>query len=160
MKVTLPYPPSANRYWRHGRGRTYVSEEAQEYRQAAKLRALTAGMRPLDGPVVLHVTVFRPQKRGDLSNRIKVLEDALIGVAYADDDQVAEIHALRLEDKANPRVEVRVEPQLGARQPSPADFEPHPRPRPTAHLPGPAGESTGDRLRRLARPASYPRGRR
>jgi hypothetical protein len=29
MTVTLPYPPSANRYWRHNRGIIHLSTEAK-----------------------------------------------------------------------------------------------------------------------------------
>jgi len=44
-----------------------------------------------------------------LDNTLKVLLDALNGCAWVDDSQVVELHALRLEDPADPRVEVRVE---------------------------------------------------
>ena len=43
------------------------------------------------------------------SNRIKVLEDALQGVAFLNDSQVVELTAALAEDKANPRMEVTVE---------------------------------------------------
>ena len=55
---------------------------------------------------------YRGRKAGDTTNRIKLLEDALQGIAYEDDNQVTEVHALRLEDPGNPRVEVRVEPLM------------------------------------------------
>jgi crossover junction endodeoxyribonuclease RusA len=109
VKLTLPYPPSANKYWRSVRGRVLVSREARAYKQGVKLRALTAGVRPIEGPVHLTLAVYRPRRAGDLSNRIKVLEDALCGVAFEDDDQVESIHAMRFDDKENPRVEVSVE---------------------------------------------------
>jgi crossover junction endodeoxyribonuclease RusA len=110
VKVTLPYPPSVNRYLRFSqKGWAYTTKEAKQYKQGAKLRALTQGMRPiLDGEVSLLITVFRPRKTGDLDNHLKVLLDSLNGVAYADDKQVAEIFISRFEDAANPRVEVRV----------------------------------------------------
>lgn len=113
MKLRLPYPPSANRYWRTDRGHLpHLSDEAKAYKKqvAWALVAQLGRAKPLQGDVVLHLVVFRPRKAGDLSNRIKVLEDVLQGYAYEDDSQVVELHALRLDDKANPRVEVRVEP--------------------------------------------------
>lgn len=109
VTVTLPMPPSANDYWRVWRGRAVVSTEARRYKQGAKLRALTQGMRPLDGPVCVSVVVYRKRKAGDLDNSLKVLLDALKGVAYEDDGQVVELHARRCDDPSNPRVEVRVE---------------------------------------------------
>jgi crossover junction endodeoxyribonuclease RusA len=95
---TLPYPPSANRYWRSFGGHVVVSTEAKQYKASAALMARSSGVIPVDGDVVLHLDVYRPRKAGDLSNRIKVLEDALIGVAYIDDAQVVEIHARRFDE--------------------------------------------------------------
>lgn len=110
LKLVLPYPPSTNRYWKVWRGRAVISAEAKAYKQGVRLRALTEGLKkPLSGPVVLSLTIYRPRKAGDLSNRIKVLEDALNGIAFEDDSQVVEIHARREDDKDNPRVVVRVE---------------------------------------------------
>ena len=109
MKLVLPYPPSANVYWKVWRGRAVESPEARRYKHGVMLRARTEGIRPISGPVHLTLAVYRPRKAGDLSNRIKVLEDALCGVAFEDDDQVESIHAMRFDDKANPRVEVTVE---------------------------------------------------
>ncbi len=110
MKLVLPYPPSANRYWRTVNGHPVVSAEARAYKQGVKLRLLSEGYRnPPSCPVVLFATFYRPRKAGDLSNRIKVLEDALNGIAWIDDGQVVEIHARREDDKLNPRVEVRIE---------------------------------------------------
>lgn len=113
LKVTLPYPPSVNRYLRFAPGGyAYTTKEAKQYKQGAKLRALTQGMRPIqEGEVALLITVFRPRKTGDLDNHLKVLLDSLNGVAYKDDKQVAEIFISRFEDKENPRVEVRVMPR-------------------------------------------------
>lgn len=109
MHMVLPYPPSANRYWRTFRGRTVVSAEAKAYKKDVSLK----GCIPFDGPVALTVRLYRPQKSGDLDNRLKVLCDALNGHAWHDDKQVEEIHAYRYDDKANPRVEVEVR-ALGA----------------------------------------------
>lgn len=116
VRVTLPYPPSANQYWRvDRRGFTYVSDEAKDYKKAVKFRLLASGIRqPLDGPLVLSLVVYRPLRKGDLSNRIKVLEDAFNGIVWKDDSQVVEIHARREDDKANPRVEVRVDALEGS----------------------------------------------
>lgn len=112
MKLVLPVPPSSNRYWRLDKrnGHLYPSEEAKRYKHGLKLRALTEGLRkPLAGPVVASVVVYRARRAGDLDNSLKVLLDALNGVAFEDDSQVIEIHARREDDPSNPRVEVRVE---------------------------------------------------
>lgn len=115
MKLVLPYPPSANRYWRHVGRNVVKSEEARKYQQGVRLRWLTDAIHathlrgPPSGPVVVSVALFRPARRGDLDNSLKVLLDALKGIAYRDDSQVVELHARRFEDKANPRAEVTVE---------------------------------------------------
>lgn len=110
MNITLPYPPSANRYWRMWQGRMVVSTEARNYKEQAGWIAKSQAPELVegDGDVSLTIRVFRPQKRGDLDNTLKVLIDALKGVAFEDDDQVREIHAYLADDKNNPRVEVTI----------------------------------------------------
>lgn len=107
MQLTLPYPPSSNRYWRVFQGVARQSREAMAYKREVAVLAKQARVEPLAGDVALTVTVYRPRKVGDLDNRLKVLLDALAGAAYADDKQVREIHAYLRDDKHNPRVEVR-----------------------------------------------------
>lgn len=107
-RFTLRYPPSANRYWRMGQGHIHKSDEARVYQRGAVISALAAGVRPQHGEVAVCLDVYRPAKRGDLDNTMKVLLDALKGIAYEDDDQIVHIQARRFDDKANPRVEVTV----------------------------------------------------
>jgi crossover junction endodeoxyribonuclease RusA len=108
MKITLDYPVSANRYWRHNQGRIHRSAEAMAYIQSVGWLCATAGIVPLDGDVSVTLRIFRPAKRGDLDNLLKVLLDALQGHAYHNDSQVGMLHAVRLDDKTNPRVEVEI----------------------------------------------------
>ena len=108
MKITLPYPPSANRYWRVFRGRAVKSAEARAYQAHVAAIATRHGMRPVCGDVAVTLDVYRPAKRGDLDNQIKVLLDSLKGFAFDDDKQVIHIDAKRFDDKKNPRIEVAV----------------------------------------------------
>jgi crossover junction endodeoxyribonuclease RusA len=108
VKLTLPYPPSANRYWRSCRGRVVPSTEAIAYKRSVGLLCRAARAPKLSGDVVVTVEVFRPARRGDLDNRLKVLLDALRGYVFDDDDQVVAIHAQRRDDKERPRVELEV----------------------------------------------------
>ena len=96
--LSLPYPVSANRYWRSfrsgSRAVVTVSSEAKAYKQEVGLIALQARMRVMEGPVALNVTLV--PKNGtvmDLDNCLKVTLDALKGIAYADDKQVRKIVA-------------------------------------------------------------------
>lgn len=112
MTITLPYPPSANRYWRHvvvrGQARVLLSAEAREYRATVGRIAMIKRLRPASGPVVVTLRFYRPRRSGDLDNRLKQVLDALQGWAFADDAQVVELHAVRRDDKDMPRVEVAV----------------------------------------------------
>lgn len=110
VKIELPYPPSSNRYWRVWHGRMVVSSEARAYRKLAAALALAAGVRPLAGPVAVRLDVFRPARRGDLDNSLKVLLDSLRGVAYQDDSQIVSLTAVRHDDHNRGRVIVSIEP--------------------------------------------------
>lgn len=104
----LPYPPSANRYWRHCRGLTFISKEAKEYKVRAGYEAKYQGVQVQEGDLAVSLNVHRPQRRGDLDNTAKVLFDTLNGIAWVDDAQVVEMHLYRFDDKVRPRVEVTV----------------------------------------------------
>lgn len=101
MKLNLPYPISANRYWRRSGHFVHISAEAKKYKQDAHLLAIAAKIRPIGGDVFLSVRVSpKLTKKGaaskvclDLDNCLKVLIDCLIGIAYADDKQVRKIVA-------------------------------------------------------------------
>lgn len=111
MKLILGYPPSANRYWRHDRGIIHRSAEAEEYIRGVQLICMAERITPFAGDVCLSVDFHRPAKRGDLDNLLKVTIDALRGFAYLDDKQITEIHAMRHEDKHEPRAVVFVTEQ-------------------------------------------------
>lgn len=95
----LPEPPSANVYWRHAKGRTYVSKEATAYRKAVQLAYATQhGTLKVTfptGPIAVILDWRRGRKDGDLDNRLKQPLDALQGLAYTNDDQIVELHAYR-----------------------------------------------------------------
>lgn len=110
--LTLPEPPSSNRYWRHAQGRTYLSTQAIAYRATVFGIALREVRPPrqLVGPLSITLKWYRKRAAGDLDNRLKQLFDALQGVLYEDDSQIVEIHAYRHEGKDDPRCEVTVGP--------------------------------------------------
>jgi crossover junction endodeoxyribonuclease RusA len=118
MKLILPYPVSANRYWRtivakrQQRALTFVSDEAKAYKAECGWRAKAAGCRPLAGAVELRIALI-PKNRVcmDLDNALKVTIDALKGIVYGDDAQVFKIVAERRDpDPAGARLEIEVLP--------------------------------------------------
>lgn len=109
MTLDLPEPPSANRYWRHARGRTYLSLEAVQYRLAVLAACKRAKLKPLAGPLALTFHWYRGRRSGDLDNRSKQLLDSLRGHAYEDDSQIVELHAYRHDRPRNAGVTVTID---------------------------------------------------
>lgn len=136
--LTLPYPISANRYWRQfvlGKGEKArlmqaPSKEALAYKESVAWEASRRGIRvPITGRVRIDIALYpqRPQdwaKRSarapltwddevrciDLDNANKVLLDALKGVAIEDDRWVRELHSVRMEPDGEARVVVTITP--------------------------------------------------
>jgi len=64
--------------------------------------------------VAVSITLyFGTKRRADLDNFNKLSLDALTGIAYLDDSQIAELHVTRSYDKSRPRIELRLS-QLAA----------------------------------------------
>ncbi len=134
ITISLPWPVSANRYWRSfvprggSRAITVVSDEAKNYKQEVAWCLVGAGVRqPIIGRVELHIKLYpkRPldwKKRMqrdpefwddtvqciDLDNANKVLLDALKGVAIEDDKWVRKITSERMEPDGEQRVVVTI----------------------------------------------------
>ncbi|WP_175770551.1 RusA family crossover junction endodeoxyribonuclease [Burkholderia anthina] len=139
LTVRLPYPISANRYWRSRVIKpkagpaivsTYVSTEAKAFKEEVGWLLRAAGVhQPIEGRVAIAYTLYphRPQdwqtrqrKLGatwddtvqciDLDNAQKVLLDALKGLAFEDDAWVRRITAERAEPDGEARVVVTITP--------------------------------------------------
>jgi len=140
IRLVLPWPVSANRYWRSfvprggKRAITVVSDEAKAYKKAVASAAFVAGLRePIHGRVRVAIKLFpkRPQdwaKRAqrdpdgwadtvqclDLDNARKVLYDALKGIAYDDDKWIKRDAGEICEPDGEARVEVVITPIVRA----------------------------------------------
>jgi len=150
ITLTIPYPVSANRYWRsfvprgHKRAIVVLSDEAKSYKSEVGWIAKSAGIpAPLSGRVAMTIKLYpgmpqdaakRMKKLGDgwddgvrsidLDNALKVLIDSLKGIAYADDKQVWRIAAERMEPDGQARAVVTVEPIVKLTGVAPADAKP------------------------------------
>ncbi|WP_244580745.1 RusA family crossover junction endodeoxyribonuclease, partial [Escherichia coli] len=98
--ITLPWPPSNNRYYRHNRGRTHVSAEGQAYRdnvaRIIKNAMLDIGLAM---PVKIRIECHMPdRRRRDLDNLQKAAfgnDSNLLIVFYVQimpDDFVMQLH--------------------------------------------------------------------
>jgi len=134
IQLTLPYPLSANVYWRSfvpkgaSRAVTTLSAEAKSYKAAVhKACVLQCIGQPITGRARVEIDLYpqRPQdwaRRArlapltwdddvrciDLDNANKVLLDALKGVAIEDDRWVRELVSRRMEPDGEARVVVRI----------------------------------------------------
>lgn len=135
IKLTLPYPISANRYWRtympkgHKTPVTVVSPEAKKFKEKVMRIAHDAGITaPMSGRIEIAYQLYprRPkdwQKRQqknpenwddtvqciDLDNAQKVTFDSMKGIVFTDDDMIFCLSGKRAEpDEFGPRVEVTI----------------------------------------------------
>lgn len=132
--VTLYFevPPVAKQRARVAKGWAYTPKKTVSFESSVKLLAQTQWKRPiLLGPVSVSITfiIARPKARKkdiwvsvrpDLDNYVKSILDALNGVVWADDGQVAELYAVKryeTEDTSQ-RVVVKISTNLGRATPS------------------------------------------
>jgi len=98
-KLTLPFPPSINHYWKHRaigrRASVYLSSEALAYREAVKNSIVAT--KPLETRLSVSVQLHAPNKRKyDIDNRVKSLLDALThSGAWLDDELIDHIQITR-----------------------------------------------------------------
>lgn len=148
ITLTLPYPISANRYWRTFMPKgfkapvTTLSSEAKAYKEQVGWLVKAAGIRaPITGRVAVSYVLYpnRPQdwqKRMrtlgpawddgvqciDLDNAQKVLFDSLKNLAFEDDKFIRRIQAERAEPDGEARVVVTIT-EIAVEQPQTALFE-------------------------------------
>ena len=132
IRLTLPWPVSANVYWRTRiagkHAMTYVSPEAKAFKaEVARIFREAGVLEPITGRVAVEIQLYpaRPQdwarrarkapeswdddvRSMDLDNANKVLLDALKGWAFLDDKWVRRLSSERMEPDGEARVVVTV----------------------------------------------------
>lgn len=116
IRLVLPYPVSANRYWRsyvprgHSRAIVVVSDEAKAYKRVVADLCIEAGIKfPRRDSVFCSFRLVPANGICmDLDNCLKVAIDSLKGIAYLDDSQVRKIVAERAEPDGKARLEVEI----------------------------------------------------
>ncbi len=101
VSLSLPWPPSANRYWRHVGNRVLVSKEALLYKKHIGLLSLLWKRPCLMGRISLSIQAFPPDKRArDIDNLLKVTLDALqYANLFENDSQIDKITIERMEQR-------------------------------------------------------------
>jgi len=134
--ITLPYPISANRYWRqfYNPKTKHVmqgpSSDATKYKRDCAWLVKAAGIRePIIGRVSVHLQLYPALPKDaakriradpmrwdetvlciDLDNARKVVYDALKGLAFEDDAMIFRDSGERMEPDGEARVVVTIEP--------------------------------------------------
>lgn len=87
ISLSLPFPPSANVYYRRARNVTYLSEQGKRFKQQVSEIVAEHGQK-LSGRLSVYITLAAPTKRKyDIDNRIKATLDALQDAGVFDDDE-------------------------------------------------------------------------
>lgn len=91
VELTLPFPPSVNRYYRNLHGRTLISAEGRAYKElVGRIVQWHRASKQIEDRIELQITLHPPDKRRrDIDNSCKAILDSLqkAGV-FLDDSQV------------------------------------------------------------------------
>ena len=94
ITLTLPWPPSVNKYWRTFQGRMIISAEGRSYRKAvADQVMIQRGAKHYEGKLRVVIEAWRPDnRRRDLDNLLKATLDALTHAGvWADDGLIVDL---------------------------------------------------------------------
>jgi crossover junction endodeoxyribonuclease RusA len=88
IELTLPWPPSVNRYWRTFQGRMIISADGRAYRKAVADQVLIQRVaKNLTGRLVVEIEAWRPDNRKrDLDNLLKAALDGCTHAGVWEDD--------------------------------------------------------------------------
>lgn len=96
------------------RGHAFTPERTRNAEALVRAAAISAGIAPRSGPVILRVLFFEADaRRRDLDNMIKLVQDSLnpckgFAGAWLDDSQIAQLFAHRSMDKRHPRTVITI----------------------------------------------------
>lgn len=117
MTITLEGEPKSTQhiYRSACKGRfptTYMTREGKQIKNTYQWEAKEQWSGP---PIAPHIDIrlqvhffFKDHRRRDLDNQNKLILDALNGIVYEDDSQIAELILRRGYDAEHPRVEVTI----------------------------------------------------
>lgn len=113
MKIILTGEPKSTQHiyryaCRGAHASLYMTAEGKAIKEAYQWEAKSQWRgKPLTGDIMVTIEFFFATKRKrDLDNQNKLVLDALSGIVYEDDAQIAELHLVRRYDAQQPRVEI------------------------------------------------------
>lgn len=108
--ISLPWPPSVNRYWRSAMGRVLISAEGRKYRHAVTVTCIIQGCATARGPLAVSIVAHAPDgRRRDLDNLLKAPLDALTHAGvWEDDSQISDLRITWGEPSKPGRLEITI----------------------------------------------------
>ena len=97
--IDLPWPPTANTYWRRNGGRYFISKRGQDYREyVAKACYAYQGLFVAEDRLRVKIKAYPPDKRKrDLDNLFKSTLDSIQHAGlYVDDCQIDKLSIERM----------------------------------------------------------------
>lgn len=97
IELELPWPPSANHYYRRSATGVYISKQGKAYRKAIRNLVRELGVETVRGRCSMSLDAFPPDHRKrDIDNIQKPLLDSLekAGV-FKDDNQIEDLQTTR-----------------------------------------------------------------
>jgi Holliday junction resolvase RusA-like endonuclease len=89
FSLVLPWPPSANHYYRHVGPRVLISRDGRRYREAVAEAARRSGAPMFTRPVEVSIDLHPPDnRRRDVDNCLKCTLDSLTCAGVYEDDSL------------------------------------------------------------------------
>jgi Holliday junction resolvase RusA-like endonuclease len=117
VMFSVPGPQVAtNAAYRAGRGRYWMTDDGVEFKERIRFFARQAmrGRIPYTGEVSVVLDLHYKTRRNDIDGPIKLILDALQGIAYPNDRQVSALTVYKRHDPTHPRTMIQVAPLEGA----------------------------------------------
>ena len=87
IEIELPWPPSANHYYRKFNNRMVISKSGREYRDKVNRIIVESGVKTITGAIAVKRILYCPDwRRRDEDNLAKVIYDSLTKALVWEDD--------------------------------------------------------------------------
>jgi crossover junction endodeoxyribonuclease RusA len=116
IELTLPWPPSDNKHYRHARGRVFLSSETKGFRASVAMRFALSRQQPMTGPMMMTLECHPADnaRARDIGNCLKEVADALQRAkAIGNDYDLWDIRIKRMGNLPGGKVVVRISEFVG-----------------------------------------------